>query len=79
MTVREGLGSEVIVHLEVDASGVDTAEVRDALEGGAEHHFQTITAKLPPSTKLHLDDPATLHVNTDCMHLFDLHSGLAIR
>ncbi|HSB84725.1 MAG TPA: sn-glycerol-3-phosphate ABC transporter ATP-binding protein UgpC [Ilumatobacteraceae bacterium] len=79
VTVREGLGSEVIVHLEVDASGVDTAEVRDALEGGAEHHFQTITAKLPPSTKLHLDDPATLHVNTDCIHLFDLHSGLAIR
>jgi multiple sugar transport system ATP-binding protein len=79
VTVREGLGSEVILHLEVDASGVDTEEVRDALEGGAERHVQMITAKLPPTTKLHLDDTATLQVDTDCIHLFDLNSGLAIR
>ena len=33
VTVREGLGSEVILYLEVDADGVDNAAVRDAMEG----------------------------------------------
>jgi multiple sugar transport system ATP-binding protein len=77
VTVREGLGSEVIVHVEVDAHGVDTADVRDALEGGT--HGQVITARLPPTTKLHVDDTATVHVNGDQMHLFDLQTGNAIR
>ena len=77
VSVREGLGSEVIVHVEVDAQGVDTAEVRDALEGGT--RGQVITARLPPTTKLHIDDTAALHVNGDQMHLFDMQTGLAIR
>ena len=77
VNVREGLGSEVIVHLEVDAHGVDTEDVRDALEGGS--HGQTVSARLPPTTKLHVDDRATLHVSADQMHLFDLQTGLAIR
>jgi multiple sugar transport system ATP-binding protein len=77
VTVREGLGSEVILHLEVDAQGVDTAEVRDALEGGS--HGQVVTARLPPTTKLLVDDAATLHINAEQMHLFDLETGLAIR
>ena len=78
VTVREGLGSEVIVHLEVDASGVDTADVRDALEGEVTT-MQTVTAKLPPTTKLRIDDKATLHLDPAHIHLFDLHSGLALR
>jgi multiple sugar transport system ATP-binding protein len=77
VTVREGLGSEVIVHLEVDAPGVDTEEIRDAMEGGT--HGQVMAARLPPSTNLRIDDMATLHVNGDQMHLFDLQTGLAIR
>jgi multiple sugar transport system ATP-binding protein len=77
VTVREGLGSEVIVHLEVDAPGVDTEEIRDAMEGGT--HGQVMAARLPPTTKLLIDDMATLHVNGDQMHLFDLQTGLAIR
>jgi multiple sugar transport system ATP-binding protein len=77
VTVREGLGSEVILHLQVDAQGVDTAEVRDALEGGS--HGQVVTARLPPTTKLLVDDAATLRVNAEQMHVFDLETGLAIR
>ncbi len=79
VSVREGLGSEVIVHLEVDAHGVDTEDVRDALEGGGQGHLQTMAARLPPTTKLRVDDKATLHVSADQMHLFDLQTGLAIR
>jgi multiple sugar transport system ATP-binding protein len=77
VSVREGLGSEVIVHIGVDASGVDTEEIRDAMEGGS--HGQVVAARLPPTTKLLIDDMATLHVNGDQMHLFDLQTGLAIR
>jgi multiple sugar transport system ATP-binding protein len=77
VTVREGLGSEVIVHMAVDAKGVDTADVRDALEGGT--HGQVMTARLPPTTKLHIDDKATVHIDGNQMHMFDLQTGLAIR
>jgi multiple sugar transport system ATP-binding protein len=77
VTVREGLGSEVILHLDVDAPGVDTEDVRDATEGGG--HGQSVSARLPPTTKLRIDETATLHVNPEQIHLFDLDSGLAIR
>jgi len=77
VTVREGLGSEVILHVEVDAHGVDTEAVRDATEGGG--HGQTIAARLPPTTKLRIDESAALLVNPEQMHLFDLESGLALR
>jgi multiple sugar transport system ATP-binding protein len=79
VTVREGLGSEVIVHVTVDAHGVDTAEVRDALEAAADVQMQTIAAKLPPATPLRIGDTARLRVDPNCVHLFDLHTGLAIR
>jgi multiple sugar transport system ATP-binding protein len=77
VTVREGLGSEVILHLEVDADGVDTEAVRDAMEG--EKAGQTVAARLPPTTQLKLDETAHLTVNPSQLHLFDLESGLAIR
>jgi multiple sugar transport system ATP-binding protein len=75
--VREGLGSEVILHLEVDARGVDTEAVRDAMEG--ESATQTLSARLPPTTALKVDDTAYLTVNPSQMHMFDLETGLAIR
>jgi multiple sugar transport system ATP-binding protein len=77
VTVREGLGSEVIVHLDVDCSGVDTEEVRDAMEG--ETTGQSVSARLPPHTPLRIDDTAHLVVNASQLHLFDLETGLAIR
>jgi len=77
VTVREGLGSEVIVHLEVDCSGVDTEAVRDAMEG--ETVGQMVSARLPPHTPLRIDDTAHLTINSSQLHLFDLESGLAIR
>jgi multiple sugar transport system ATP-binding protein len=77
VTVREGLGSEVILHVAVDAPGVDNEEVRDATEGGGTG--QTISARLPPHTKLRIDEPAALKIDPEQMHLFDLTSGLAIR
>jgi multiple sugar transport system ATP-binding protein len=75
--VREGLGSEVILHLEVDCHGVDTEAVRDAMEG--ESATQTLSVRLPPKTALKVDDTAYLTVNPSQMHMFDLETGLAIR
>ncbi len=77
VTVREGLGSEVILYIEVDADGVDNAAIRDAMEG--EHVGSSVSARLPPTTQLKLDDTAYLMVNPTQLHLFDLESGLAIR
>ena len=77
VTVREGLGSEVILHLEVDADGVDTEAVRDAMEG--ERAVQTVSVRLPPTTKLRVDDTAHLQINPSQLHMFDLETGLAIR
>jgi hypothetical protein len=67
----------VILHLEVDADGVDTEAVRDAMEG--EKAGQTVAARLPPSTPLKLDETAHLLINPSQLHLFDLDTGLAIR
>jgi multiple sugar transport system ATP-binding protein len=77
VTVREGLGSEVILYIEVDADGVDNAAIRDAMEG--EHAGSSVSARLPPTTQLKLDETAHLMVNPTQLHLFDLESGLAIR
>ena len=77
VTVREGLGSEVILHIDVDAPGVDTEDIRDASEGHSE--VQSVSARLPPTTQLHVDDMVTLQVNAAQLHLFDLVTGLAIR
>jgi len=77
VTVREGLGSEVILHLDVDCHGVDTEAVRDAMEG--ESTGQSITARLPPHTGLRIDDTAHLVVDPAQLHLFDLDTSLAIR
>jgi multiple sugar transport system ATP-binding protein len=77
VTVREGLGSEVILHLEVDADGVDTEAVRDAMEG--EKAGQMVSTRLPPSTSLKVDDTASLIIDPSQLHLFDLQTGQAIR
>jgi multiple sugar transport system ATP-binding protein len=77
VSVREGLGSEVILHIQVDALGVDNESVRDATEGHV--GGQTVTTRLPPTTKLLVGDAAVLAVDASQMHLFDLTTGLAIR
>ena len=73
--VREGLGSEVILHVRTDAPSINTA----ALGADAEHAAQVILARLDPATTLHPGDAAKLSVDTKRLHLFDIESGLAIR
>ena len=70
--VREGLGSEVILHVRTDAT---SAGVGDAAgKAGA-----TIVARVDPKTSLRPNDTETLAVDVNHLHLFDLETGAAIR
>ena len=67
--VREGLGSEVIVHIDVDAPVVDA--------GGADVGRRFV-ARLDPRTALRPGDTARFSVDTSQLHVFDLDTGLTI-
>ena len=67
--VREGLGSEVLLHFTADASPVTASD----------HPGVPMVARVAPATSLRPGDTATLSVRVDEIHLFDLETGLAIR
>jgi multiple sugar transport system ATP-binding protein len=78
--LREGLGSEVLIHAHVDARApqVETAhdvEETTLLEGSG----VVVIARLDPRTKVAIDEEATLVVDVERMHFFDPESGLSIR
>ena len=67
--VREGLGSEVILHLSINATSVGTAGVETS---------QGFLARVDPRTALRVGDTASMRINADNMHFFDLETTLAI-
>jgi multiple sugar transport system ATP-binding protein len=69
--VREGLGSEVILHLLIDAPS--------ASKQGDDSVASRFLARVDPHTTLQPDDTAQLAIDTTKMHFFDLETGLAIR
>jgi multiple sugar transport system ATP-binding protein len=71
--VREGLGSEVILHLTTDAQMITTEAIDNDTRSA-----RTIVAKVDPQTALRIGDHATLSISTTKMHFFDLATGLAI-
>ena len=75
--VREGLGSEVLLHLEIDAPKVRAEDIESETPGDDTH--SVIVARVSPHTRLQPGDRATLAVDTSYLQLFDLDSGLAIR
>ena len=72
--VREGLGSEVILHMTTDAVGVDTA----AAENTTETSDRAVVARVEPHTTAQVGERAVLGVDTSQLHLFDVESGLAL-
>jgi multiple sugar transport system ATP-binding protein len=88
VTLREALGSEVLVHFPVDAPPVlteDTRElVRDAgaaieeLEGSIESGTSVFVARLDPRTTASERQRLALYVDTDRLHFFDPGTGLGI-
>jgi multiple sugar transport system ATP-binding protein len=77
--LREGLGSEVVVHAQLDARApqVQTAQGDESgvlLEGSG----VVIIARLDPRTKVAIDEDASFVVDVERLHWFDPGSGLAI-
>ena len=72
--VREGLGSEVILHITTDAVGVDTA----AAENSTDASDRAVVARVEPHTTAQVGERAVLGVDTSQLHLFDVESGLSI-
>jgi multiple sugar transport system ATP-binding protein len=76
-TLREALGSEVLVHFEVaaaGATGADAGELMDPLgDAGA-----VFVARIHPRTAAREGEKLRLDVNTKRLHFFDPETGLAI-
>jgi multiple sugar transport system ATP-binding protein len=73
--VREGLGSEVVVHARVDAQRVKTGNEAETSLGDG----MNFVARFDPRTKAQVGETIALAVDTEAMHAFDLDTGLAIR
>ena len=75
--IREGLGSEVLLHVSMDAQPVRAEDVEaDRLETP---NGTTMVARVAPATTLKPGQSASLAVQTAHMHLFDLDTGQSIR
>ena len=74
INVREGLGSEVILHLTTDAVGVDTT----AAENNAATSGRFVVARVEPHTTAQVGERTVLGVDTRQLHLFDVESGLVL-
>jgi multiple sugar transport system ATP-binding protein len=83
----ESLGSEILVHFDVDAPPVLTEDTRelardreetDKLEGLVEERVSTFVAKIDPRAHAQLGDTLPLLVDTSRLHLFDPDDGSRI-
>jgi multiple sugar transport system ATP-binding protein len=83
--LREALGSEIMVHLAVDARSAQTDDVRELQEdvgvptsadGGEQH--ATIVGRFTPRSRVAVGDEADAVVDTTNLHFFDPETGLGI-
>jgi len=77
VTTREGLGSEVLLHVSIDAPKVTAEDIESETPGDESH--SVIVARVEPHTALKSGDRAVLAAATENLQLFDLESGQAIR
>jgi multiple sugar transport system ATP-binding protein len=85
-TLVEALGSDVLVHFNLDAEPVLTQEVLEAAEGAGEEVADLAggdgthaVARFNPRSRVVIGDQLDIVVDTHRLHFFDLDSGLAIR
>jgi multiple sugar transport system ATP-binding protein len=85
--LREALGSEIMVHMQVDARAAQTDDVRELREdvgvepasgddGGEQH--ATIVGRFTPRSRVAVGDEAEAVVDTSNLHFFDPETGLGI-
>jgi multiple sugar transport system ATP-binding protein len=84
----EALGSEILVHFEVEAPPVLTEATREAigdtevfaeLERTAQTNRQQFTARLPPGSPPKIGETIDIAFRTEYLHFFDLETGEALR
>jgi multiple sugar transport system ATP-binding protein len=81
--LREALGSEIMVHIEIDAKPALTEDVRELKQdAGAEMPLpadeSTIVARFNARSRVREGDTANVAVDTSELHFFDPESGLGI-
>ena len=83
----EAMGSDVLVHVRVDAPPVVTEDTRelaadvgaDELQADAVSGTSVVVARVSPRTRIHEGDQVRLTVDTERLHLFDPETGLSVR
>jgi multiple sugar transport system ATP-binding protein len=83
--LREALGSEIMVHLDVDAPRAQTDEVRElaedvgaeALHGNGGEH-STVVGRFSSRSRVKTGEPIEVAVETRSLHFFDPQTGLGI-
>jgi multiple sugar transport system ATP-binding protein len=77
VTLREALGSEVLVHFPLAAPATRTADADELVEPLG-HASSTLIARVDPQTAAREGEPLRLVVDTRRLHFFEPESGLAI-
>jgi multiple sugar transport system ATP-binding protein len=83
VALREALGSEIMVHLDVDVPAAATDEVRELAEdagasGAAGGDKTTVVGRFSPRSAVGPGDPVRAVVDTTALHFFDPDTGLGI-
>ncbi len=85
--LREALGSELMVHLAIDARPARTQEVKELAEdagataedlGGGDEHRAVVVGRFSADSQVRADQDAEVAVDTRALHFFDPETGLAI-
>jgi len=86
--LREALGSELVVHFEVDAPPVLTEDARELLEDRSiapdmpafteEDRVSTLVGRFDPASRVREGQVVEVAVQTRALHFFDPDSGLAV-
>ncbi len=74
----ESLGSEIMVHFEIDARAVDAGDP-DVLEELSDEDVAEAVARFNPRSSARTGEPMTAVIDTDRLHFFDLDTGLSLR
>jgi multiple sugar transport system ATP-binding protein len=82
--LTEALGSEIVVHVSIDAKPALTEDVRELAEDLGEdldkeaEAMTTFVGRISPRSQVREGEAAELAIDTDALHFFDLQTGAGI-